>query len=103
VLELARSGAPVLGVVSFHGGLDTPNPADAKSIKAKVLALHGADDTFVPPQQVSAFQDEMRKANVDWQMVFYGARFTVSRTPIPVRTRSVAWPTMRGRQALWSI
>jgi dienelactone hydrolase len=72
VLELARSGAEVLGIVSFHGGLDTPNPADAKNIKGKVLALHGADDTFVPPQQVSAFQDEMRKANVDWQMVFYG-------------------------------
>lgn len=72
VLELARSGAEVLGVVSFHGGLDTPNTADAKNIKAKVLALHGADDTFVPPPQVSAFQEEMRKANVDWQMVFYG-------------------------------
>ncbi len=72
VLELARSGADLLGVVSFHGGLDTPNTADAKNIKAKVLALHGADDTFVPPPQVSAFQEEMRKANVDWQMVFYG-------------------------------
>ena len=72
VLELARSGAPILGIVSFHGGLDTPNTDDAKSIKGKVLALHGADDTFVPPPQVSAFQEEMRKANVDWQMVFYG-------------------------------
>jgi len=72
VLELARSGAPVTGVVSFHGGLDTPNPDDAKNIKAKVLVLHGADDPNVPPAQVAAFQDEMRKANVDWQMNFYG-------------------------------
>jgi dienelactone hydrolase len=72
VLELARSGAEVLGVVSFHGVLDTPNPADAKNIKAKVLALCGADDPFVPPPQVIAFQEEMRKANVDWQMIFYG-------------------------------
>lgn len=72
VLELARSGAEIMGVVSFHGGLDTPNPADAKNIRAKVLALHGADDTFVPPPQVSAFQEEMRKASVDWQMVSYG-------------------------------
>ncbi len=72
VLELARSGAPVAGTVTFHGGLDTPTPGDAKNIRGKVLALHGADDTFVPPPQVAAFQDEMRKAKVDWQMVFYG-------------------------------
>jgi dienelactone hydrolase len=72
VLELARGGAPVAGIVSFHGGLDTPNPDDAKNIKGKVLALHGADDTFVPPAQVAAFQEEMRKAKVDWQMVLYG-------------------------------
>jgi dienelactone hydrolase len=72
VLELGRSGAPLLGIVSFHGNLDTPNVADAKNIKGKVLALHGADDTFVPPSQVNAFQEEMRKAAVDWQMIFYG-------------------------------
>lgn len=71
VLELARSGAPIRGVVTFHGGLDTPTPEDAKNIKGKVLVLHGADDPFVPPQQVAAFQDEMRKGGVDWQMVFY--------------------------------
>ena len=72
VLELARSGADIAGVVSFHGGLDTANPADAKNIRCKVLVLHGADDPHVPPEQVLAFQDEMRKAGVDWQMIFYG-------------------------------
>jgi dienelactone hydrolase len=71
VLELARSGAEITGVVSFHGGLDTPTPADAKNIKCKVLALHGADDPFVPPPQVAAFEDEMRMAGVDWQLVIY--------------------------------
>ena len=71
-LELARGGADLAGVVSFHGGLDTPSPADAKNIKGKVLALHGADDPFVPPAQVAAFEDEMRKAKVDWQLVKYG-------------------------------
>ncbi|MCU0230587.1 MAG: dienelactone hydrolase family protein [Acidobacteria bacterium] len=72
VLELARSGAPVAGVVSFHGGLDTPNPGDARNIKGKVLVLHGADDPLVPPAEVSAFEDEMRRAKVDWQLVAYG-------------------------------
>ena len=72
VLELARSGADVAGVVSFHGGLTTLNPADAKNIKTKVLVLHGADDPFISKEQVFDFQDEMRKGVVDWQMVFYG-------------------------------
>ena len=72
VLELARSGAEIAGVVSFHGGLDTPAPEDAIQIKATVLALHGGDDPFVPVEHVIAFQDEMRKGGVDWQMLVYG-------------------------------
>ena len=72
VLELARSGAPLVGVVTFHGGLDTPSPGDAANIKAQVLALHGADDPFVPPEEVAAFQEEMREGKVDWQMIIYG-------------------------------
>ncbi len=72
VLEMARSGAPLAGVVSFHGGLDTPTPADARNIKGKVLALHGADDPFAPAAQRAAFEDEMRAGGVDWQLVVYG-------------------------------
>lgn len=72
VLELARSGANVAGVVSFHGGLNTPTPGDARRIKGRILALHGADDPFVPPAEVDAFQKEMRDAGVDWQFVSYG-------------------------------
>ncbi len=71
-LELARSGAPLRGTVSFHGNLDTPNPADARNIKGQVLVLHGADDPMVPAEQVAAFQSEMRNAKVDWQMNTYG-------------------------------
>jgi dienelactone hydrolase len=71
-LELARSGAEIAGVVSFHGGLNTPNAGDAKQIKAKVLALHGADDPHVPPAEVAAFEQEMRDAKVDWSLVAYG-------------------------------
>ncbi len=71
-LELARSGANIAGAVSFHGGLATPNPEEAKNIKAKILVLTGGDDPNVPVAQVTAFEDEMRKANVDWQLVSYG-------------------------------
>lgn len=71
-LELARSGAELNGVVSFHGGLDTPNLPDAKNIKAKILVLHGADDPWVPADQVAAFEKEMREGNVDYQIISYG-------------------------------
>jgi len=70
-LELARSGAPVSGIVSFHGGLATPTPMDAKNIKAKILVLHGADDPYVPTDEVTAFEKEMTDAKVDWQLVKY--------------------------------
>jgi dienelactone hydrolase len=72
VLELARSGADVKGIVSLHGGLDTPDISDANNIKAKVLVLHGADDPYVPEEQLNTFEKEMRDAKVDWQLVSYG-------------------------------
>jgi len=72
VIELARSGAELAGVVSFHGGLDSPKPEAGKKIKCKVLALHGADDPFVPANDLKAFEDEMKGAGVDWQLVQYG-------------------------------
>ncbi len=70
-LELARSGAPLRAVVTFHGSLATDSPADAKNIRAKVLVLHGADDPFVKQEEVKAFMDEMRAGGVDWQLVQY--------------------------------
>ncbi|MCQ4307526.1 dienelactone hydrolase family protein [Pseudomonas stutzeri] len=72
VLELARSGADLDAFVSFHGNLDTPNPDDAKQIKAPVLVLHGADDPAVPKEQVDGFVAEMQATDADWQMVSYG-------------------------------
>ena len=72
VIELARAGADIAGVVSFHGGLDSPNPEAGRNIKCKVLALHGADDPFVPATDLAAFEDEMRNAGVDWQLIKYG-------------------------------
>ncbi|WP_035608719.1 dienelactone hydrolase family protein [Haloferula sp. BvORR071] len=73
VLELARSGADIAGVVSFHGGLDAAagKEATAGGVKAKVLVLHGAEDPFVPTEQVMAFGKEMTEADVDWQFTAY--------------------------------
>lgn len=71
-LELARSGADIAGVVSFHGNLSTDDTKLARNIKAKVLVLHGADDKFESPEQIAGFQQEMRDAKVDWQFLSYG-------------------------------
>jgi dienelactone hydrolase len=71
-LDLARTGADVQGVVSFHGNLATEDPAMAKNIKARVLALNGGDDKFVSDDSIVAFEKEMRDANVDWQFVSFG-------------------------------
>jgi len=71
VLELARSGADVKGIVSFHGGLGTTTPEDAKKIKGEVLVCHGADDPFVPPAEVEAFHAEMKGAGVKNEFIAY--------------------------------
>lgn len=71
-LELARSGATVQGVVTFHGGLDSPTPADGKNIKAKLLVLHGAADPHEAPADFAAFHKELADAKVDWQLIEYG-------------------------------
>lgn len=71
VLELARSGADVAGVVSFHGSLDTPNPEDARNIKGSVLVLTGGMDPNAPPEQVAAFEQEMKEAGVNYRLITY--------------------------------
>ncbi len=72
VLDLARAGADLKGVVSFHGLLGAPDNLVTNSIKAKVLALHGHDDPMGPIEQVLAFEQEMTKAGADWQLHTYG-------------------------------
>ncbi|OGQ09864.1 MAG: dienelactone hydrolase [Deltaproteobacteria bacterium RBG_16_71_12] len=80
-IELARSGALLRGVVSFHGGLDAPTPGDGKNIKGKVLVLHGADDPYVPAADIAAFKKDLNDAMVDWTMTEYAG--TVHSFTIP--------------------
>ncbi len=72
VLDLARTGAPLKGVVSFHGLLNAPEKLPKENIKAKVLALHGYNDPMAKPDQLMAFSDEMTAAGADWQVHVYG-------------------------------
>lgn len=72
VLDLARTGANIKGVVSFHGLLHAPEVLENSKISAKILALHGHDDPLVPPSQVADFEKEMTNAGADWQLHVYG-------------------------------
>jgi dienelactone hydrolase len=80
VLDLARSGADVRGVVSLHGALK-PSGLPATPIRAKVLVLHGHDDPLVPLDEVIAFQNEMTAAKVDWQLHSYGGTMHAFTNP----------------------
>lgn len=70
-LELARAGHPLAAAVSFHGLLATSMPAEPGAISARLLVCHGHLDTLVPPAQVRAFEDEMDRAQADWQIHVY--------------------------------
>jgi dienelactone hydrolase len=72
VLELARSGADLAGVISVHGSLETATPARPGDVKAKILVCHGAQDPHVPTKQVTDFIDEMNAVQADYQLIVYG-------------------------------
>jgi dienelactone hydrolase len=80
VLELARAGADVRGVVSIHGIFTAGDVPNAK-IQASVLCLHGHDDPMVPPEQVLALENEMTDAGVDWQVHAYGGTMHAFTNP----------------------
>jgi dienelactone hydrolase len=70
-LELARAGTDLSAVVSFHGNLSTPNPDQDQPIKPRILICTGGADSFVPPAMVAAFENEMKKANVNYKIITY--------------------------------
>ncbi len=71
VLAMAREGVKLDGVASFHGSLGTNEPAQSGAVKTRILVLHGADDPFVPTEQVAAFKQEMENAGVDYKFIAY--------------------------------
>ncbi len=73
VLELARAGTDIAGVISFHGGLAAADGMEAQAgkVPAEILVLHGADDPFEPAAEVAKFMQEMKDAKANWQMNFY--------------------------------
>lgn len=81
VLDLARSGADIRGVVSLHGLFTPPEPAPGLPIRAKVLALHGHDDPMVPVAAVNALEDELTGAGADWQIHVYGGTMHAFTNP----------------------
>uniref|UniRef100_UPI001ABD0D2B dienelactone hydrolase family protein n=1 Tax=Pseudomonas aeruginosa TaxID=287 RepID=UPI001ABD0D2B len=102
-LELARDGAELKAFVSFHGTLDTPDPAHARNIKGAVLVLDGASDPLVPREQLPAFAREMTDAGVDWQLTSYGGAvhsFTDPNAKVPGKMHYDARTSRRAFQAM---
>lgn len=106
VLELARDGAPLAAVASFHGLLTTASPATPDGVKARVFACTGARDPLVPLDDVTAFQREMAEAGADWQLNVFGRAlhsFTNSgvdalgdpRMAFDAEAEAMSWVTLR--------
>lgn len=91
VLELARSGAPLAGIVSVHGSLQTAHPAQPGAVQAKILVCHGACDPHVPTPHVSEFIAEMNQARADWQLNIYGGALHGFTHETPSATPGVAY------------
>ena len=72
VLDIARTGEPLAGVISFHGLFDPPGNTDGNRIRARILALHGWDDPLATPEQALALAGELGSMGADWQLHAYG-------------------------------
>jgi len=80
-LEIARAGAPLAGVVSFHGDLSRAPDEGPDQIKCKILICHGGDDPMVPPKVLAAFETEMKEAGADYQINIYGGAMHAFTNP----------------------
>lgn len=103
VLDMARAGLDVLGVVSFHGVYDAPDYASVSSIKAKVLVCHGWEDPIAPPDVMVALGKELSEAQADWQIHAYGnaghAFTDIDRKGVPPVRPGVAYEERADRRS----
>jgi dienelactone hydrolase len=100
VLQMAREGLDLKGVVSFHGSLATAAPAKPGVVKAKILVLHGADDKFTTPEQIEQFKQEMKTAGVDFQLLIYpGAKHAFTNPEADVSAKKFDLPIGYNAQA----
>lgn len=98
-LELARDGAPLEAVVSFHGLLDTQAPADADGLSARILVCHGDADPMVPRAQVIAFWEEMEAARAHWHFHSYSGVKHGFTNPDPTNNPATAYDASADRQS----
>ncbi len=99
VLELARAGADLRAVVSFHGLLETPLPAASGTIKARILICHGDADALVPREQVLGFWQEMDAAGGNWHFHSYSGVPHSFTNPYPGATGAIAHDPSADRQS----
>ncbi|MXO72213.1 prolyl oligopeptidase family serine peptidase [Altererythrobacter buctensis] len=99
VLELARDGAPLFAVVSFHGLLDTDAPAGSDAISARILVCHGDADPMVPRSQVMAFWEEMDAAGADWHFHSYAGVKHGFTNPAPNPNPATGYNASADRQS----
>jgi dienelactone hydrolase len=99
-LAMARAGEDLDGFIVVHGSLGTKTPAKQGDIKGKVLVLTGADDPFVPPEQVAAFEQEMKAAKVDYKLISYkGAKHSFSNPEATMRGKQFNLPLEYNKKA----
>jgi dienelactone hydrolase len=98
-LELARDGAPLFAAVSFHGMLDTQQPASPGGVSARILVCHGDADPMVPREQVLKFWQEMDEAGADWHFHSYSGVKHGFTNPSPSQNPATAYDASADRQS----
>lgn len=98
-LELARDGAPLETVVSFHGLLGTDLPAEPGNVTARILVCHGDADPMVPRSQVIAFWEEMDGAGANWHFHSYSGVKHGFTNPAPTENPATAYDASADRQS----
>lgn len=102
-LDLARTGADIRGVASFHGLFDPPGNTEEAPIRARVAAYHGWADPMVPPEQVVALGEELTRAGCDWQIHAYGGAVHGFTHHLPPQEGSIQFNALAAQRSWKSL